>query len=58
MVIMKHAIVLTVLIFIFTAAYSQNIEKHAPPGFDSLQTNIPHGKIDTITYNSTTVGTT
>ena len=31
--------------------YSQNILKHAPQGFDSLDTEIPHGKIDTITYS-------
>jgi enterochelin esterase-like enzyme len=35
---------------------AQDIEKMAPPGFDSLQTNIPHGTIDTITYPSKTVG--
>ncbi len=36
---------------------AQNIIEHASPGFDSLHTAIPHGKIDTITYNSKTVGT-
>lgn len=35
---------------------AQDVEKMAPPGFDSLQTNIPHGIIDTITYTSKTVG--
>jgi enterochelin esterase-like enzyme len=30
--------------------------KYAPRGFDSLRTDIPHGKIDTITYASKTVG--
>ena len=28
----------------------------APKGFDSLQVNIPHGKIDTVVYMSKTVG--
>ena len=37
---------------------AQNIVQHAAPGFDSLQTNIPHGKIDTIHYYSKTVDTT
>lgn len=37
---------------------SQPVVKYAPPGFDSLQANIPHGKIDTISYHSKTVGTT
>jgi enterochelin esterase-like enzyme len=36
--------------------FAQDIVTHAPPGFDSLHTGIEHGKIDTITYNSTTVG--
>src|SRR6188768_3728383 len=47
--------------FVLTGTYyskAQNITKHAPPGFDSVQTNIPHGKIDTISYKSTTVDTT
>jgi enterochelin esterase-like enzyme len=36
---------------------AQTIEKHAPVGFDSLRADIPHGKIDTIYYESKTVGT-
>ena len=36
---------------------AQNILKQAPQGFDSLRANIPHGKIDTVTYDSKTVGT-
>ena len=51
------------LLFLFTlllssTIFSQDMEKHAPPGFDSMQENIPHGKIDSINYYSTTVGTT
>lgn len=49
------------LIFSFLAlgilANAQDIERHAPVGFDSLRTGIAHGKIDTITYLSKTVGT-
>jgi len=37
---------------------AQEILKQAPAGFDSLQESIPHGKIDTISYDSKTVGTT
>jgi enterochelin esterase-like enzyme len=49
------------LLIAFTIALTnrcktQNIIEHAPPGFDSLRAAIPHGKIDTITYNSKTVG--
>jgi len=38
-------------------SYTQEIIKHSPPGFDSLQTDISHGKIDSIMYESKTVGT-
>ncbi len=38
--------------------FSQDIIKQAPPGFDDVQVNITHGKIDTISYKSTTVGNT
>ena len=41
---------LTLVIAILTgiAARAQDIEKMAPPGFDSVQTDIPHGMIDTV----------
>jgi len=38
-------------------ANSQNTVIPAPFGFDIVQESIPHGKIDTITYTSKTVGT-
>ena len=38
-------------------AYPQSVIKHSQPGFDSLRSNISHGKIDTINYKSKTVGT-
>ena len=54
---MKKLITLfTALIVIIFTANSQNIVKHAPVGFDSLRTGITHGKIDTISYYSKTVG--
>ena len=37
---------------------AQTIVKHSSPGFDSLRANISHGKIDTISYGSKTVGAT
>lgn len=40
------------------ASYSQEVERKAPDGFDILRENIVHGKIDTISYPSKTVGTT
>ena len=44
------------LVFSFLAK-AQNIEKHAPQGFDSARVDIAHGKIDSIYYKSKTVGT-
>jgi enterochelin esterase-like enzyme len=46
---------LTFLAFSFNAN-SQNVVSPAPLGFDIVREAIPHGKIDTITYNSKTVG--
>ena len=55
---MKKLLHLAGLLFFFTCfTTAQNIEKHAPLGFDSLRTDIPHGKIDSIYYESQTVGT-
>src|SRR3990172_542952 len=48
--------IFTILAFSF-ASNAQNITKHAPQGFDSLRTDIAHGKIDTVLYESKTVGT-
>ena len=55
---MKHF--LPLIAFVFSSichANAQEIIKQAPPGFDTVQNNIPHGKIDTISYKSTTVDT-
>lgn len=38
--------------------HTQPSQLHAPAGFDSLQPGIPHGTIDSILYNSSTVGAT
>lgn len=56
---MKLSILFIAALMIFTLfAHSQNnIAKHAPQGFDSMRTDIAHGKIDTISYASKTVGT-
>src|SRR6476620_6763564 len=52
----KHLFFSIVILSLGTTVFSQAIIKHAPPGFDSIRANIPHGKIDTITYDSKTVG--
>ena len=46
------------LVFSVCSAYAQPTVKEAPKGFDVVRTDIPHGKIDTIHYDSKTVGTT
>ncbi|MDB5277416.1 MAG: esterase [Ferruginibacter sp.] len=47
----------TVLCLLFQYVNAQEPVKAAQFGFDTARTNIPHGKIDTITYPSKTVGT-
>jgi enterochelin esterase-like enzyme len=57
---MKHLLLITVIMMFGIDAFAQNVSKHAPPppqGFDSLRTGILHGKIDTVYYESKTVGT-
>lgn len=41
---------------IIITAWSQDIVKHAQPGFDKVRAGIAHGNIDTISYPSKTVG--
>src|SRR5450631_351073 len=50
---------LALMVFAFMMGVSgkgQTIVRQAPPGFDSLRDAFPHGKIDTISYFSKTVG--
>ena len=55
---MKNTILFVAAFLAFHwAGAQQPIEQHAPPEFDSLRVNIAHGRIDTITYLSKTVGT-
>src|SRR5450432_3105938 len=51
----------TITVFVFTIIMGfclrgQSTVKQAPPGFDTLGSGIQHGKIDTISYFSKTVG--
>jgi enterochelin esterase-like enzyme len=56
---MKKYIALCIIIFVFgNAARSQNPVFPASQGFDVERVSIPHGIIDTIVYNSKTVGNT
>lgn len=56
----KHKFLLFVvcLCVFATNSHSQNTITSAPLGFDIIQDGIAHGRIDTITYNSKTVGST
>lgn len=44
------------LLAICFSSYSQSTFNQAPQNFDSVRADILHGKIDTVTYTSTTVG--
>jgi len=53
--IKKSFHLLTALLLCFGATSAQTGQ--APAGFDEVNPNIPHGKLDTVTYDSKTVGT-
>jgi enterochelin esterase-like enzyme len=54
---MKSNVALFVFAFMMGVSVNgQTIVRQAPPGFDSLRDAFPHGKIDTISYFSKTVG--
>lgn len=55
---MKHLLLISAFLCLLAIpSFSQNIVQQAPEGFDTLRAGIPHGRIDTITYVSKTVGT-
>lgn len=51
--------IIFVLVFILSGMFisAQTFEKQAPQGFDVQNKEVPHGKIDSIQYESKTVGT-
>ena len=54
---MKQLIALVIIIIVFI--YDGNSQKTvtpSPAGYDIFRSGIPHGNIDTITYNSKTAG--
>lgn len=54
---MRHFIALSIVFLVFsTAVYPQKNAIPAPLGFDIRRPDIPHGNLDTIVYNSKTVG--
>ena len=55
---MRHLFLIAFSLFLSIGAKSQQSPiTPAPLGFDVVRESIPHGKIDTITYNSKSVGT-
>lgn len=52
----NYLLTLLFIALVATSANAQEIIKHAPPGFDVAQEQIPHGKIDSLSYPSKTVG--
>ncbi|MVM28478.1 esterase [Spirosoma sp. HMF4905] len=60
---MKHSLLLkgislAIALLMGATTYSQTIEKEAPKGFDQVRTGIATGKLDSVQYESKTVGTT
>jgi enterochelin esterase-like enzyme len=55
---MKQSLLVFIIILFCSTAYTQKIEKEAPKGFDQVRMGIAKGKLDTIKYQSKTVGTT
>jgi enterochelin esterase-like enzyme len=53
---MKQLLLGIAILLFVSPVYTQGMAKHPQPGFDSLQVGIAHGKIDSITYPSKTVG--
>ena len=52
---MKKILLFALSAFLFVGvAFAQTVQ--APQGFDDLNSSIPHGKLDTITYDSKTTG--
>ena len=54
---MKYLSIAIFSLAIGTASFAQDVVKQMPSDFDVVKTDIPHGKIDSIVYESNTVGT-
>lgn len=54
----KKLVSIIALVFITSSVLAQKIEKEGPKGFDQVRAGIPKGKIESLEYNSKTVGTT
>ena len=54
---MKYLSAIIFLLFITTASNAQDVVKQMPKDFDAVKADIPRGKVDSIVYESKTVGT-
>ncbi|MBN2635236.1 MAG: esterase family protein [Prolixibacteraceae bacterium] len=54
---MKQLLLFTIFTFLVSSGVFAQPVTPAPEGYDSYRENIPHGSLDTVTYNSKTVGT-
>ena len=53
---MKKSLLLYLIVSMSISLFAQVTDKEAPQGFDAVREKIPHGKLDTLQYNSMTVG--
>lgn len=53
---MKYSSILLLLLVISTASFAQDVVKQMPKDFDVVKPSIPRGKVDSIVYESKTVG--
>src|SRR5438045_7817673 len=54
---MKYLSILIFSLAIGSASFAQDVVKQMPKDFDVVKNDIPHGKVDSIVYESKTVGT-
>lgn len=52
----KQLLVVLIMLLLSRKVYPQGVVQQAPKGFDQQQSDIRHGRIDTIQYSSGTVG--
>jgi enterochelin esterase-like enzyme len=52
----KYLSIIGLLLIVSSLGFSQNEIKYAPAGFDVVRASVAHGQIDTIVYQSKTVG--
>jgi enterochelin esterase-like enzyme len=54
--LLKRSILIACLFTVCFQGKAQSVIEHSPAGFDSIRTSIPRGKLDSMVYESKTVG--